>query len=179
MDVNWQINILFLLSLIGVAVSGETRLWANKELQDFPAGLVSSCLQCLIMFQVLAACPSCLSFSTGVSWNHLPIPIQILLLDSASRSTHIKTEGDYKDFSLIIQQRKHSFFIDWPCCLVQFGMLQQSTVTGDVNNECLFLTVLEPRRSKIKVWVKGCGYSLVVGCMLSMHEGLHLIPGIF
>lgn len=97
MDVSWQINSLFLLSLTGVAVSGETRLWANKELQESPAGLVSSCLQCSIMFRVLAACPSCLS-STGVSWDQLLTPTQILLLDSASRATHIKTEGGYKDF---------------------------------------------------------------------------------
>lgn len=98
MDVSWQINSLFLLSLPGVAARGETRLWAKKELQESPAGLVSSCLQCSIMFRVLAACPSCLSFSTGVSWNHLLTPTRIFLLDSASRATHIKTEGGYKDF---------------------------------------------------------------------------------
>lgn len=128
MDGSWQINSLFLLSLTRVAVSGETRLWANKELQESPAGLVSSCLQCSIMFRLLAACPSCLSFSTGVSWDHLLTPTQIRLLGSASRATHIKTEGGYKDFFslIIIQQRKHSrsfFFIERPCCLIQFGML--------------------------------------------------------
>lgn len=44
----------------------------------------------------------CLPFlsllSTGVSWDHLLTPTQILLLGSASRATHIKTEGGYKDF---------------------------------------------------------------------------------